>query len=61
MARSNRAAKLTRKRKRARTLGRLKRQYASTRREERALVIEKLRRVAPWLQEEYLQAKPRSG
>jgi len=59
MARSNREAKLTRKRKRARTLERLKRQYASTRREERTHVIEKLRRVAPWLREEYLQAKPR--
>lgn len=61
MARSNRYAKLARKRKRARTLDRLKRQYANTRREERNLVIEKLRRVAPWLREEYLQAKPRGG
>lgn len=61
MARSNRDAKLARKRKRARTLERLKRQYANTRREERAQVIEKLRRVAPWLREEYLQAKPRGG
>jgi hypothetical protein len=61
MARSNRYAKLTRKRKRAKTLDRLKRQYASTRREERTLVVEKLRRVAPWLREEYLQAKPRGG
>ena len=60
MARSNRDAKLTRKRKRARTLDRLKRQYAKTRREERTLVVEKLRRVAPWLREEYLQVKPRS-
>ena len=61
MARSNRYAKLARKRKRARTLDRLKRQYANTRREERTLVVEKLRRVAPWLREEYLQAKPRGG
>ena len=60
MARSNRDAKLTRKRKRAKTLDRLKRQYAKTRREERTLVVEKLRRVAPWLREEYLQVKPRS-
>lgn len=60
MARSNRNAKLARKRKRARTLDRLKRQYAKTRREERTLVVEKLRRVAPWLREEYLQAKPRA-
>ena len=59
MARCNRYAKLVRKRKRAKTLDRLKRQYANTRREERTLVIEKLRRVAPWLREEYLQAKPR--
>jgi hypothetical protein len=61
MARSNRTAKLSRKRKRAKTLDRLKRQYASTRREERTQVVEKLRRVAPWLREEYLQAKPRGG
>lgn len=61
MARCNRYAKLARKRKRAKTLDRLKRQYANTRREERTLVIEKLRRVAPWLQEDYLQAKPRGG
>ena len=60
MARSNRDAKLTRKRKRAKTLDRLKRQYAKTRREERTLVVEKLRRVAPWLREEYLQVKARS-
>jgi hypothetical protein len=61
MARSNRKAKMDRGRKRAETLERLKRQYASTRREERTHVIEKLRRVAPWLPEEFLQAKPRSG
>ena len=52
---------MDRGRKRAETLQRLKRQYASTRREERTHVIEKLRRVAPWLPEEFLQAKPRTG
>jgi hypothetical protein len=59
MARSNKMSQLARRRKRAKTLERLKRMYAGTRREERTLVVEKLRRVAPWLKEEYLQAKPR--
>ena len=46
---------LAKQRKRAKTLERLKRAYANTRREERARVVEKLRKVAPWLKEEYLQ------
>ena len=58
MARSHRQSMLAKRRKRAKTLDRLRKSYASTRREERARVVEKLRRVAPWLKEEYLQAKP---
>jgi hypothetical protein len=59
MARSNRSSNLTRRRKRSKTLDRLKRMYAAARRDERTHVVEKLRRVAPWLREDYLQAKPR--
>jgi hypothetical protein len=61
MARSNRSSNLAKRRKRAKTLDRLKRMYAGTRREERTHVVEKLRKVAPWLGEDYLQAKPRGG
>ena len=59
MARSHRRSMLAKRRKRAKTLERLRKSYSETRREERARVVEKLRRVAPWLKEEYLQARAR--
>jgi hypothetical protein len=57
MARSNRKAELSRRRKRAETIARLRRRYASSRRDERGPIVEKLRRIAPWLSEEILQTK----
>jgi hypothetical protein len=41
-------------------LKRLQQRYEKARREERTLLVEKLRRVAPWLTEEHLQAKARA-
>ena len=60
MARDHRRSWLQRQRKRAKTLKRLQQRYEKARREERTLLVEKLRRVAPWLTEEYLQAKARA-
>jgi hypothetical protein len=57
MARSHRQSMLMRRRKRAKTLDRLRKSYANTRREDRARVVEKLRKIAPWLKEDYLQAR----
>jgi hypothetical protein len=47
-------------RKRKETLKRLKGRYQAARREERTLLVEKLRRVAPWLTEEDLGAKAKA-
>ena len=57
MARSHKQSMLMKRRKRAKSLERLRKAYASTRREERARVVEKLSRIAPWLKEDYLQAR----
>lgn len=57
MARSHKQSVLMKRRKRAKTLERLRKAYANTRREERARVVEKLGKVAPWLKEDYLQAR----
>jgi hypothetical protein len=59
MARSQRKSDLGRRRKRAKTLELLKSRYAAARRDDRVRIVEKLRRVAPWLTEEYL--RPRGG
>jgi hypothetical protein len=59
MAHDHRRSWLQRLRKRAKTLKRLQQRYEKARREERALLVEKLRRVAPWLSEEHLQTKGR--
>lgn len=47
-------------RKRKETIKRLKTRYQASRREERTLIVEKLRRVAPWLSEEDLGTKARA-
>jgi len=60
MARDHRRSWLQRQRKRAKTLKRLQQRYEKARREERTLLVEKLRRVAPWLTEEHPQAKARA-
>ena len=60
MARDHRRSWLQRQRKRAKTLKRLQQRYEKARREKRTLLVEKLRRVAPWLTEEHLQAKARA-
>ena len=57
MARSHRQSMLMKRRKRSKTLDRLRKAYANTRREERARVVEKLGKVAPWLKEDYLQSR----
>jgi hypothetical protein len=57
MARSHKQSMLMKRRKRAKTLERLRKAYANTRREERARVVEKLGKIAPWLKEEYLQTR----
>jgi hypothetical protein len=57
MARSHKQSMLMKRRKRAKSLERLRKAYAGTRREERARVVEKLSRIAPWLKEDYLQAR----
>ena len=57
MARSHKQSMLMKRRKRAKTLERLRKAYANTRREERVRVVEKLGKVAPWLKEEYLQVR----
>jgi uncharacterized protein DUF6800 len=59
MAKDHRRSWLQRRRKRAKTLKRLQVRYEKARREERTLLVEKLRRVAPWLGEDHLQAKAR--
>lgn len=59
MANDHRRSWLRRMRKRKETLKRLKQRYQAARREERTLIVEKLRRVAPWLTEEDLGAKAR--
>jgi hypothetical protein len=48
---------LMKRRKRAKSLERLRKAYGNTRREERARVVEKLGKIAPWLKEDYLQAR----
>jgi hypothetical protein len=60
MAHDHRRAWLQKRRKRAKTLARLQKRYEGARREERTLLVEKLRRVAPWLTEEHLHAKTRA-
>ena len=57
MAKDHRRSWLQRRRKRAKTLKRLQKRYEGARREERTLLVEKLRRVAPWLTEEHLKAR----
>jgi hypothetical protein len=47
-------------RKRKETLKRLKVRYSAARREERTLLVEKLRRIAPWLTEEDLGVKAKA-
>ncbi len=48
---------LRRMRKRKETVKKLKKRYQASRREERTLIVEKLRRVAPWLSEEDIGSK----
>jgi len=57
MARSHKQSMLMKRRKRAKSLERLRKAYATTRREERARVVEKLTKIAPWLKEDYFQAR----
>jgi len=59
MARSQRKHDIGKRRKRERTLELLKRRYVAARREDRTRIVEKLKKVAPWLTEDYL--RPRSG
>lgn len=60
MANDHRRSWLRKRHKRAETLKRLRQRYQATRREERTLIVEKLRRVAPWLTEEDLSGKVRA-
>ena len=57
MARSNRKHNLGKRRKRERTLVLLKSRYAAARRDDRSRIVEKLKKVAPWLTEDYLRPK----
>jgi len=59
MARSQRKHDLGKRRKRERTLELLKTRYAAARRDDRVRIVEKLKKVAPWLSEDYL--RPRAG
>jgi len=59
MARSQRKHDIGKRRKRERTLELLKRRYVAARREDRTRIVEKLKKVAPWLTKDYL--RPRSG
>jgi hypothetical protein len=47
-------------RKRKETVKKLKKRYQASRREERTLIVEKLRRVAPWLTEEDIGSKAKA-
>ena len=51
---------LRRLRKRKETVKKLKKRYQASRREERTLIVEKLRRVAPWLTEEDIGSKAKA-
>lgn len=51
---------LRRMRKRKETVKKLKKRYQASRREERTLIVEKLRRVAPWLTEEDIGSKAKA-
>lgn len=60
MAKDHRRSWLRRQRKRKDTLKRLKKRYQASRREERTILAEKLRRIAPWLTEEDLGTKAKA-
>lgn len=51
---------LRRIRKRKETVKKLKKRFQASRREERTLIVEKLRRVAPWLTEEDIGSKAKA-